>query len=202
MSETHAPAHFHRERYLFGFSPIGEVMEHVRTYGTPDEIDRLPEIASCWNAIRPDIDAIVAAEAGLCETVEVHELPPDQVEVASSLINAAPLHMRLLAPAGPPDWHPAPEEIRAAARRVIDICRHVGRDVADVALRFCLDHESVATTVIGMARPSEVEQNLATLEMTNDPDLLRAIERAVAPVKNQIWMQGREQNNDPHWQLQ
>jgi L-galactose dehydrogenase len=116
------------------------------------------------------------------------------------LINAAPLHMRLLADAGPPDWHPAPEPIRAAAGRVVDICRRAGRDVADVALRFCLDHEYVSTTVIGMARPSEVEQNLATLEITNDPELLHAIEQAVTPVKNQIWTQGRPANNDANWQ--
>jgi L-galactose dehydrogenase len=118
------------------------------------------------------------------------------------LINAAPLHMRLLADAGPPDWHPAPEPIRAAARKVIDICRHIGVDVADVALRFCLDHSYVSTTVIGMARPAEVEQNLATLEMKNDPDLLRAIEQAVTPVKNQIWQQGRPEYNDANWRRQ
>ena len=115
------------------------------------------------------------------------------------LINAAPLHMRLLSDAGPPDWHPAPEEIRAAARSVIDICRRAGVDVADVALRFCLDHPYVATTVIGMSNSSEVEQNLHTLETKNDPDLLRQIEQAVAPVKNQIWTQGRPENNDVNW---
>jgi L-galactose dehydrogenase len=112
------------------------------------------------------------------------------------LINAAPLHMRLLAAAGPPEWHPASQELRAAARHVVGLCRRAGVDIADVALRFCLDHPYVATTVIGMARQSEVEQNLRTLEMKNDPELLRQIEQIVAPVKNRIWTQGRMENND------
>jgi hypothetical protein len=50
-----------------------------------------------------------------------------------------------------------------------------------------------------MATTSEVERNLATLAMKNDADLLRAIEQAVAPAKNQIWMQGRPENNDANW---
>jgi L-galactose dehydrogenase len=115
------------------------------------------------------------------------------------LINAAPLHMRLLAEAGPPDWHPAPEPVRAAARRVIDVCRRAGRDVADVALRFCLDHPYAATTVIGMCRAAEVEQNVKALDTPNDPELLRQLEQAVGPAKNFMWMQGRPENNDPHW---
>ena len=116
-----------------------------------------------------------------------------------ALINAAPLHMRLLAAAGPPDWHPASEELRAAARRVVDLCRHRGVEIADVALRFCLDHPYVATTVIGMARQSEVEQNLRALEMKNDTELLTEIAQLVAPVKNQIWTQGRPENTDVNW---
>jgi L-galactose dehydrogenase len=127
------------------------------------------------------------------------ELTPFCRERTIGLINAAPLHMRLLAAAGPPDWHPAPEPIRAAAGKIIDICRHAGADVADVALRFCLDHPYTSSVIIGMARQGEVEQNLATLETKNDPELLRAIERAVAPVKNQIWTQGRPENNDVNW---
>jgi L-galactose dehydrogenase len=115
------------------------------------------------------------------------------------LINAAPLHMRLLSAAGPPDWHPAHDEIRAAARRVVDICRRAGVDITDVALRFCLDHDYTSSVIIGMARQREVEQNLRTLEMKNDPALLAEIAHAVAPVRNQIWMQGREQNNDANW---
>ena len=126
-------------------------------------------------------------------------LTPFCRERSVGLINAAPLHMRLLAAAGPPEWHPASEALRAAARRVVDLCRHRDVDVAHVALRFCLDHPYVATPVIGMARQSEVEQNLATLEMKNDPELLRAIEQAVAPVKNKIWQQGCAENNDVHW---
>jgi L-galactose dehydrogenase len=120
-------------------------------------------------------------------------------EQGIGLINAAPLHMRLLSSEGPPDWHPAPPALREVARSIVECSRAAGVDVAQVALRFCLDHPTVASTIIGMARQSEVEQNLRALEFTNDPDLLGRIARLVAPVKNQIWMQGRPENNDENW---
>ena len=126
-------------------------------------------------------------------------LTPFCREKGIGLINAAPLHMRLLSEAGPPEWHPAPEAIRTAARRVVEICRRAGRNVADVALRFCLDHPYASSTFIGMLKTSEVEQNLRALEKPNDSNLLHQIEQAVAPVKNQIWMQGRPENNDLNW---
>ena len=153
-----------------------------------------------WIAEQTDVDAILSFCRYNLMIDDMDELlTPFCRAKQIGLINAAPLHMRLLADAGPPDWHPASEPIRAAARKVIDACRHTGVDVADVALRFCLDHPHVSTTVIGMPRVREVEQNLQTLEMKNDPELLREIEQIVAPVKNQIWTQGREEHNDAKW---
>jgi hypothetical protein len=60
--------HFHRQQYLFGFAPIAEVVQHVRTQAARGEIERLPDIVAAWNAIRPDIDAVLSGEAGLSET--------------------------------------------------------------------------------------------------------------------------------------
>ena len=115
------------------------------------------------------------------------------------LINAAPLHMRLLSAEGPPDWHPASPALRDVSRAIVECCRAAGVDVTRVALRFCLDHPTVASTVIGMARQKEVEENVRALETNNDRDLLGRISRLVAPVKNQIWTQGRPENNDQNW---
>jgi L-galactose dehydrogenase len=137
-----------------------------------------------YNLMIDDMDAVLTP---LCRERHV------------GLVNAAPLHMRLLAEAGPPDWHPATPELRTAARTIVRLCKRRGADVAEVALRFCVDHPTVASTVIGFSTPDEVERNLRVLDRPNDPNLLRAIADAVAPVKNVIWTQGRPENNDANW---
>ena len=126
-------------------------------------------------------------------------LTPLRHQQGIGLINASPLHMRVLTEKGPPDWHPAPPAVFDAACKVVAACRQAGVDVADVALRFCLDHPYVSTTLVGMSKQKHVEANLRAIKMKNDPALLRRIEQIVAPVKNVMWMQGRPENNDQHW---
>ena len=50
------------------------------------------------------------------------------------LINASGLQMGLLTERGAPDWHPAPAEIRNAAKRIVQICKRHGANVSEVAL--------------------------------------------------------------------
>jgi hypothetical protein len=80
-------AHCHRQKYLYGFTPIAEVLSHVRTRATRDEIDRLRELAAEWDAIRSDVEAVLAEESGLSETIEVRELPAEYLERATRLVS-------------------------------------------------------------------------------------------------------------------
>jgi len=112
------------------------------------------------------------------------------------LINAAPLHMGLLTEPGPPPWHPAPGEIKEAGRKVAHLCRKRGVDVVEVALRFCCDHPHVSTTLVGMSSRAQVEKNLNAQNFRVDPELMKEIREAIAPVKNQIWPTGRPENRD------
>src|SRR3984885_14019283 len=73
------------------------------------------------------------------------------------LINASGLCMGLLTEHGPPDWHPAPQQVRDAAGKAAEFCREQGADISEVALRFCLDHPYVASTLIGISTPRQVE---------------------------------------------
>lgn len=115
------------------------------------------------------------------------------------LINASPLHMRILTDKGAPDWHPAPPEVKEAGRKVVEFCKARGVDVADVAMRYCIDHPYVATTLVGMSKQRHVDANIKSLNFRNTPELLAGIEAIVAPVKNRMWMQGRPENNDQNW---
>jgi L-galactose dehydrogenase len=110
------------------------------------------------------------------------------------LINASGLCMGLLTEQGPPDWHPAPQEVKDAGKKAAEFCRAQGADLSKLALRFCLDHPSVSSTLIGMSTTREVETSLELLRSTTDKELLAQVEAILAPVFNYVWPSGRPEN--------
>jgi L-galactose dehydrogenase len=112
------------------------------------------------------------------------------------LINASGLCMGLLTEHGPPDWHPAPQEVRDAGKKAAEFCRARGGDVSKLALRFCLDHPFVSSTLIGMSSAREVETSLKLLESSTDKELLAQVEAILAPVFNYVWPSGRPENQE------
>jgi L-galactose dehydrogenase len=123
-------------------------------------------------------------------------LGPFTAERGIGLINASPLHMGILSERGPRDWHPAPEAVKQAGARVVQLCLAHGRKPAEVALRFCLDYPRAATTVVGMSTVAEVEENLRALSAPTDPALLEQIRQIVAPVARMSWHTGLPENWD------
>lgn len=120
-------------------------------------------------------------------------LSPIAVANRIGLVNASPLHMGMLTPAGPPSWHVAPQEVKEAATKIVLFCASRGVNVTTLALRFCLDYPHVSSTLVGMSSRTEVEQNLKALNFTVDPELLSEIEQILAPVKDRTWHSGRHQ---------
>jgi L-galactose dehydrogenase len=126
------------------------------------------------------------------------DLDPGLTSLAESrgigLINASPLHMGMLTEQGAPDWHPAPSEMREAARSAADFCRSHGSDISDLALRFCFDYPGVASTLVGMATAEQVRKSLRAFEAPADPQMVRRVRAIFAPVFNHFWSSGREEN--------
>ena len=112
------------------------------------------------------------------------------------LINASGLCMGLLTEQGPPDWHPAPHQVRDAGKKAAKFCREQGADISEVALRFCLDHPYVSSTLIGMATPHQVETSLKLLQTKTDRELLGKVEAILQPVFNYVWSSGRPENQE------
>jgi L-galactose dehydrogenase len=110
------------------------------------------------------------------------------------LINAAALHMGILTENGPAEWHPAPQAVRDAGKKAAEFCRSRGADIADLALRFSLDHPYVSSTLVGMANTRQVEASLELLRSSSDPELLGHVEAILAPVFNHVWTSGRAEN--------
>jgi len=112
------------------------------------------------------------------------------------LINASPFHMGILTPGGPPAWHPAPESVKCAGAEIVSLCRRHGISPTAVALRFCLHHPVIASTLAGMSNESEVEENLQAVNLALPQDLLAEIDKIAEPVQDITWASGRKENSD------
>jgi L-galactose dehydrogenase len=113
------------------------------------------------------------------------------------LINASPLHMRVLTDKGAPDWHPAPRRVLEVGQQVAAYCRRQGVDIADLAMQFALQYEGVATTLVGMSKVRHVEMNIKSVGVTPEPELLATVLAMIDPVANVVWQEGRPENYDP-----
>jgi L-galactose dehydrogenase len=112
------------------------------------------------------------------------------------LINASGLCMGLLTEQGPPDWHPAPPEVREAGRKAAVFCREQGANLSELALRFCLGNASVSSTLIGIATTRQLETSLELLSGGPDQALLAQVQAILAPVFNYAWPSGRPENQE------
>ena len=143
-----------------------------------------------------EVDTILSwAHYDLLEDEMDDLLTPFARERGIGLINASPLHQRLLTEKGPPEWHRSPKEVLEMGPKIAALCGEHGVNVADVSMRFALDHPYAAMTIVGMSKLRHVEQNVKVLDFKNNPELLAKIEEMVAPVKNKMWFEGRPENN-------
>lgn len=112
------------------------------------------------------------------------------------LLNAAPVHLRLLTLEGPMPSHPGSESVKLAAAKVVALCQSHGIDPAVFALAFCLQHPYASSILVGMSKPSELEMNLSALDLPLDPALLAEVAQIVEPVKDSLWPSGCPENQD------
>ncbi|HEY0209488.1 aldo/keto reductase [Acerihabitans sp.] len=106
------------------------------------------------------------------------------------VLNASPLGMGLLTDQGAPQWHPAHQRVQQACRRVAQLCREFGENIAKVALQFALTtatRQGIASTVIGTASAENMLDNLSWCEQPINADLLAHIDALLAPVLNIGW---------------
>jgi len=112
------------------------------------------------------------------------------------VINASGMHMGVLTERGAPAWHPAPEQVREAARQAAAFCRSRGFDISDLALRYCFDYPHVASTLVGMSSTNHVRRNLSAFEEHADRHMVDQVRAILAPGLNYVWPSGRPENHD------
>jgi aryl-alcohol dehydrogenase-like predicted oxidoreductase len=193
----------------FGASPLGDVFEK----SDPTELKRAAHFACDQGINLFDVSpyyGLTLAEQRLGEALVGKRrqvvlstkcdmdrvLLPVAKRYGIAVLNAAPLHMGLLTEAGAPAWHPAPPAVQQAGRRVAEWCRQKGVDVSALALRFCLDHAYVSSTLVGMASADCVRRNLEQLCLTTDQELVAEVRSALGEAFNFVWPSGRAENHD------
>lgn len=158
-------------------------------------ITGLPLKAFRYVMDRVGVDVIQSyCHYGLNDT-SLADMLPYLKEKGVGIISSAPLAMRLLTLQGPPDWHPAPPEVRAACMNAARHCHERGADLGKLALQFSVANPDIHTIVVGTADPERVAENIRSIEAPMDPALLREVQEILRPVLNTTWTQGRAENN-------
>ncbi|CAO3649240.1 unnamed protein product [Cunninghamella echinulata] len=118
------------------------------------------------------------------------------------LLNASPLNMALFRESGPPDWHPAHQELRQAAQQCCDLAKTNGFNIASLASRFAFNGRkqfNLDSTVIGLATKEEVKQAMDAWRLVkqresgeekvseNEVKVMDQIFSILAPYKNYSW---------------
>ena len=145
-----------------------------------------------------EIDMVLSyCRYNLMDTALDQVLVPVLRQLGIGLVNASPLHMRILTAKGAPPWHPAPEAVVEAGRRAADWCAQRGADISELALQFALDYAPAATTLVGMSKVPHVERNVQVVGTRPDPELLQGVLEIIKPVADTCWVVGRPEYNDP-----
>jgi len=117
-------------------------------------------------------------------------------EKGVGIMNASPFSERLLTRQPLPAWHHAPPILREHCRRAVELCDRKGVDIASLAIRFCVEHPDIATTVAGTASPVNMANILKWIEQPLDRALLAEVMAVLDPVKNILWPVGRPGNSE------
>jgi len=115
------------------------------------------------------------------------------------VITASPLSMGLLTENGPPEWHPAPSELKSACAAAAAHCKAKGKNISNLALQYSLKNKDIASVLVGMNSVQQVRENIAaTVEVEEgqciDQELLEEVEAIISPVKNLTWPSGSGHN--------
>lgn len=140
---------------------------------------------------RCDLDVVISyCHFNLQNQTLLTDLLPAADRRGVGVLNASPLGMGLLTNQGPPPWHPAGDEIKAACRRVAEVCRGRGADVAFLGMQFCYAEPRIPSTITGTAKADELATNLRALAEPIDGGLLADVQRVLEPVRDRSWPSG------------
>ncbi|XP_058069568.1 L-galactose dehydrogenase [Magnolia sinica] len=124
----------------------------------------------------------------------LEDLLPYLKSKGAGVISASPLSMGLLTENGPPEWHPASQELKSACRAAAAHCKEKGKNISKIALQYSLANKEISSVLVGMNSIRQVEENVAAaIEVATvgkDEEIFKEVEAILEPVKNQTWPSG------------
>lgn len=170
-------------RALFDLKKQGKV-RFVGVTGYP--LDLLVQMAQDY-----DFDVTLSyCHGNLLNDQMLTKLVPIVKEKQMGLINASVTHMGILTPQGEQDWHPAPADVKQAARQAAQFCAERGESLAELAIQYALSLSEVDVTLLGTRTVAELEGSLALFERVIDDEVLTAVQAILEPKHNQTWPSG------------
>ena len=144
---------------------------------------------------RPLVDAVLNYCHGTLADLSFLPFAAELRTKGVGVLNAAPLAMGLLTQGNPPDWHPAPPDLRAACAAAAKYCAQHGADLADLALSQAFNLPNIDATITGFGSVTEVRRAALCAARPPDPALLAGVLPLLEPVHDVTWMAGRPENN-------
>ena len=144
---------------------------------------------------RTEVDQIQSYCHYCLNDTALEDFLPYLRERGVAVFNSAPLAMRLLSDEGPPDWHPAPAEVKAKCAEAAKYCQERGGQLGKLALQFSVANPEIPTNIVGTANPKRILQNIREIEEPLDEELLAGVLEILRPVHNVTWPSGRPENN-------
>jgi len=114
------------------------------------------------------------------------------------VIQGGATSMGLLTPSGPPDWHPAPDQVRDACADAVQRCEELGEDIVKLSFQHTFQQEDISTCLVGVVDTLAMEENLIWMNEELDAEQQAAIEeikRVLAPIRNRIWVENGSEEN-------
>ena len=104
------------------------------------------------------------------------------------IINASPFSMGLLTERGVPEWHPAPKPLVAVCGKAVDYCKSKGKSIEQLAIKFAISNQAIATTLFSTANRKNVLKNIAWSEAALDLELLNEVQKILEPRFRDTWL--------------
>jgi len=76
-----------QQKYLVAFASQPEVRQYLRTQAAQEETERLPQIMELWEKAQPKVQALMNSEAGIADKISIEEVPADQQEKLTQLLD-------------------------------------------------------------------------------------------------------------------
>jgi L-galactose dehydrogenase len=143
---------------------------------------------------RTRVDAILSYCHYSLNDSSLGGLVPYLARMGVGIINASPLSMGLLTEKGPPDWHPASEDVKAACSKAASHCKSRGANIAQLAVQYACSNPAITTTLIGTADPHHLEQNVAWALGEPDAELMAEVREILSSIQDKSWPSGLAEN--------